>query len=132
MTGTEALPPEGFMTLGDALDRAESSWRPRNPGSQSSSVEPGAEPIEGGANRFAGGTTWVDVEYDRPRLETWNRVREALAEGKLLSWIIRSSGALERVPREVWRLKKNAEADLNGEVSYTAGTEALSGDALIN
>jgi hypothetical protein len=130
MTGAQAVAPEGFLTLADALDRAQSVWHLKD---ETEAV--GTDVIAGGVGLFAGGKSWMDPEreHGRPpaRTETWNRVRRGLANGNVASSILRSSGDLEGVPPDVWRRKENADADLSGQISYTAAGETISGDVFI-
>ena len=135
MTGAQALAPEGFLTLADALDRAQRVWRLTDVVDAPMQAV-GTDVIMGGVNLFAGGISWVDLEYDErgrssAREETWNRLRRFLAGGNVPSSILRSSGKLEDVPPNVWRRSENADAHLTGKISYTAGKEAISGDALV-
>jgi hypothetical protein len=128
MTGAQVLPPEGYLALADAVDHAQSLW---GLGNQSKA----AELIQGGVNTYAGGVTWVDADYDEgvspERLETWSRLRHALANSKVSSWVLRASCDLQFIPPDAWRRKENADADLTGEINYIAGTETIRGDVLI-
>jgi hypothetical protein len=131
---SEAQPllPEGFLTLFEALDRAQRAWRLRDKATAVESSVP--DPILGGINLYAGGRSWTDPpEPDRSpaRTETWNRLRRGLADGNLSSCILRSSGELESVPRAAWRRKENADANMSGEVSYANGTEEIRSDACV-
>jgi hypothetical protein len=132
VSGAQLLPPESFLTLFEALDRAQRVWRLIDKTKAVESSVP--DPILGNISLFAGGGSWVDdagPDRSPARRETRNRLRRGLADSNLSSWILRSSGELVGVPPGVWRRRENADADMSGEVSYTNGTKEIGGDALI-